>query len=219
MLELQNLIVRYPDFRCQYDLVVPEGELCVLVGPSGGGKTTLINAIAGFGVTPVGEMRFSGQDLLPLAPPERPVSILFQEHNLFPHLTAADNVGLGLDPGLRLSTLQKGRVTEALTDVGLKGMGTRLPAQLSGGQRQRVALARVLVRNRPLVLLDEPFSGLDPELRRDMIGLVDDMRKNARMTVLLSLHTPEDAASKADRIVTIAQGRIESVATSAKTRA
>jgi thiamine transport system ATP-binding protein len=150
--------------------------------------------------------------LLGLTPAERPLSILFQDHNLFPHLTAAENVGLGVDPRLRLTGSQRRDVERALTRVGLEGLGTRLPAELSGGQRQRVAIARALVRKRPLVLLDEPLSGLDPGLRREMVTLIDDMRRDERLTMLVSIHTPEDLGETADLMAFVAEGRILAVA-------
>ena len=150
--------------------------MCALIGPSGGGKTTLLHAIAGFARPIAGTLVFDGYDLLPLGP-ERPLTLLFQEHNLFPHLSAAQNVGIGISPNLRLNAAQTAAVAGALARVGLPGLGNRMPAELSGGQRQRVALARALVRDRPLMLLDEPFSALDPGLRRDMIGLVDALRR------------------------------------------
>jgi thiamine transport system ATP-binding protein len=134
--------------------------------------------------------------------------MLFQEHNLFPHLTAASNVGLGIDPRLRLDAGGHAAVDRALARVGLAGLQDRRPAELSGGQRQRVALARALVRKRPLMLLDEPFGGLDPGLRREMLALVDAVRREQELTVLLSIHTPEDLASTADLIAFVAEGRV-----------
>ncbi|MDJ1159639.1 thiamine ABC transporter ATP-binding protein [Chelatococcus sp. SYSU_G07232] len=216
MLEIADLAIDYPEFSAHYDLLVPKGALCALIGPSGGGKTTLLHAVAGFGRPPRGTLRFEGVDLTRLKPAERPLSILFQEHNLFPHLTAAQNVGLGLDPGLRLAAAQRAAVDAALARVGLAGLAERLPAQLSGGQRQRVALARALVRNRPLILLDEPFGGLDPGLRLEMIGLVDQLRRERRLTVLMSIHTPEDAADVADLMAFVAEGKVIATDTPAK---
>jgi len=208
MLDIDRLTLRYPDWVGDYSLRVPEGALAALRGPSGGGKTTLLNAVAGFATPVSGRLTFRGQDLLPLPPAARPLSILFQEHNLFPHLTAAENVGLGLDPRLRLSTAQRAEAAAALDAVGLGGLGPRRPGELSGGQRQRVALARILVRRRPLWLLDEPFGALDPGLRCEMIGLVDAMRREQRATVVMSIHTPEEVAGVADMTVTIESGRV-----------
>ncbi len=208
MLEVADLRLDYPDFHASYSLEVPEGALCGLIGPSGGGKTTLLHAIAGFERPSSGALRFRGRDLIPLAPSQRPLSILFQDHNLFPHLTAAENVGLGIDPRLRLGADEAHRVAAALQRVGLGGLGGRRPAELSGGQRQRVAIARALVRQRPLMLLDEPFGGLDPGLRHEMIALVDHLRRDERLTVLVSIHTPEDLGDAAELMAFVAGGRV-----------
>ena len=212
MLEVVDLHLDYPDFHAVYDLDVPSGALCGLIGPSGGGKTTLLHAIAGFEQPTSGTLRFGGRDLLGLSPAERPLSILFHEHNLFPHLDAAQNIGLGLDPRLRLDAAQRAEVERALERVGLSGLAARRPAELSGGQRQRVAIARALVRKRPLMLLDEPFGGLDPGLRGEMVALVDAVRRDAGMTVLVSIHTPEDLGEAADLMAFVAEGRVVAVA-------
>lgn len=209
MLEIAGLALSYPDFTASYDLVVPEGALCAVIGPSGGGKTTLLHTIAGFEPPSAGMLRFDGRDLLPLAPAARPVSILFQDHNLFPHLTAAENVALGLRPSLRLDAEAAERVAAALAEVNLTGFAARKPAELSGGQRQRVAIARALLRGKPLMLLDEPFGALDPGLRREMIGRVDALRHAHGLTVLMTLHTPEEAAATADLFAFVADGRVE----------
>src|SRR5690606_10892987 len=138
---------------------------------SGAGKSTLLSLIAGFDRPLSGSIHIGGEEVTRRKPADRPVTSLFQEHNLFAHLTAAENVGLGLDPGLRLSAGQQRAVAEALARVGLEGLDKRLPSQLSGGQRQRVTLARSLVRERPLLLLDEPFSALHPGLRLEVLDL------------------------------------------------
>jgi thiamine transport system ATP-binding protein len=209
MLEIAGLALRYPDFEARYDLAVPAGALCAVIGPSGGGKTTLLHAIAGFERPSAGRLDFNGQDLLPLPPAQRPVSILFQDHNLFPHLTAAENVALGLKPSLRLDAAERERVAAALAEVNLAEFAGRRPAELSGGQRQRVALARALLRGKPLMLLDEPFGALDPGLRREMIARVDALRRSHGLTVLMTLHTPEEAARTADLFAFVANGRVE----------
>jgi thiamine transport system ATP-binding protein len=213
MLEIAGLALRYPDFEARYDLTVPAGALCAVIGPSGGGKTTLLHAIAGFEQPEAGSLRFAGQDLLPLAPAQRPVSILFQDHNLFPHLTAAENVALGLKPSLRLDAGERERVAATLAEVNLAELASRRPAELSGGQRQRVALARALLRGKPLMLLDEPFGALDPGLRREMIARVDALRRSHGLTVLMTLHTPEEAADTADLFAFVANGRVEAAGT------
>jgi len=208
LLEVAELALDYPDFHARYTLSVPAGALCGLIGPSGGGKTTLLHAIAGFERPTSGMLRFAGRDLLPLDPAERPLSMLFQDHNLFPHLTAFQNVALGVDPRLKLNPAGAARVEDALARVGLPGLGARRPAELSGGQRQRVAIARALVRRNPLMLLDEPFGGLDPGLRKEMIALVDGLRRDEGLTVLVSIHTPEELGAAADLMAFIADGQV-----------
>ena len=211
MLELDSVRLVYPDFAVEYDLTVPRGALCALIGPSGGGKTTMLHAIAGFATPTAGTIRFDGKALNDLAPAERPLSILFQDHNLFPHLTIAQNIGLGLDPRLRLGAADRHLIEGALGRVELAGMGNRRPSELSGGQRQRAALARALVRDKPLMLLDEPFTGLDPGLRGEMIALVDSLRRENDLTVLMAIHAPEDAAKWADLVAFVDEGRVAAI--------
>lgn len=208
MLEVRHLRFDYHSSPMVYDLTVASGSCTALIGPSGGGKSTLLNLIAGFEQPVGGDIIFDGLSLRDLPPQDRPVTMLFQEHNLFPHLTAAQNAGLGLHPGLKLSKAQERQVEETLDHVGLNGLGARLPAQLSGGQRQRVALARSLARNKPLLLLDEPFSALDPGRRKKMLTLVDQLRRDRGLTVIMASHAPEDAAIIADQIAYIEEGKI-----------
>jgi thiamine transport system ATP-binding protein len=208
MLRLDDLVVRLDDWTGRYDLAVPKGALAVLVGPSGGGKSTLLGLIAGFERAERGRLSFDGVDLLPLSPARRPVAIVFQEHNLLPHLTVEQNVGLALSPSLRLAPEHRRQIEEALENVGLAGLAKRRPAELSGGQRQRVALARALLTTRPLLLLDEPLSGLDPALRRDMVALIDSLRRQTGVTVLMTTHTPDDIEGVADLVFAVEDGRV-----------
>ncbi len=208
MLQVEACRVVYPDFLGRYSLRVEGGSLCAIVGPSGGGKTTLLHLIAGFETPSGGTLRFRGQDLIPLAPADRPIAMVFQDHNLFPHLSAFQNVGLGLRPSLRLGTDERQRVAEALDAVDLGGLAERRPGEMSGGQRQRVAIARALVTRKPLLLLDEPFGALDPGLRRGMIRLVDGLRRERGITVLLTIHTPADIVDVADGVAFVADGEV-----------
>jgi thiamine transport system ATP-binding protein len=207
-LAARDLLIKHDDFIACYDFTAPHGAFCGLIGPSGGGKTTLLNAVAGFERPTSGRLTFDGLDLTPLSPAARPATILFQSDNLFGHLDAFDNVAIGLRPSLRLTEEERSDAFEALARVGLKGKERRRPFDLSGGERQRVGLARALARRRPLLLLDEPFSALDPGLRSDMIELVDEIRRERDVTVLLSLHTPNDMADRADLAFFIAEGGV-----------
>ena len=209
--ELDQVAFRYADMAMSFSLTIADGECFAVIGPSGAGKTTLISLIAGFDRALSGQMLIGGRDVTDLAPADRPVTTLFQEHNLFAHLNAAQNVGLGIDPGLKLADDDHGRVSAALARVGLAGFEQRLPRQLSGGQRQRVALARSLVRNRPILLLDEPFAALGPALRFEMLDLVDELRQSARLTVVLVSHQPEDARRIAQHAAFVDDGHIEAI--------
>lgn len=208
MLELAGVVFRYEDMEMHFDLHVAAGECVAVIGPSGAGKSTLLALVAGFEQAVAGRILVAGRDVTRDPPAARPVTSLFQEHNLFAHLTAAENVGLGIDPGLRLDAADRTRVDEALAHVGLSGFEGRKPGQLSGGERQRVALARSLVRNRPLLLLDEPFAALGPAQRREMLDLVNALARDRGFTVLFVSHQPEDARHAAGHTVFLQDGRI-----------
>lgn len=142
MLNIDQLVTSYPDWRVSFSATLPKGEITALIGPSGAGKSTLLGMIAGFVPVESGTLDFDGEDMLPLGPAARPVTTLFQDHNLFLHLSVFDNIAIGLHPGLRLNAAQRAQVKDAASRVGLGEMLTRLPEQLSGGQQQRVGLAR-----------------------------------------------------------------------------
>jgi thiamine transport system ATP-binding protein len=206
--ELDAVAFRYEDMQMRFDLQVEDGECLAVIGPSGAGKSTLLALIAGFEHAGSGSIRIGGQDVTSLHPSVRPVTMLFQDHNLFAHLDVAANVGLGVHPGLKLTTADRARVASALEQVGLSGLTERLPSQLSGGERQRVALARSLVRDRPVLLLDEPFGALGPALRREMLDLVRALQAARKLTVLLVSHQPEDALYAATRTAFVHAGYV-----------
>jgi thiamine transport system ATP-binding protein len=206
MLTLERLEIVQDAFRLTADWSLPTGARVAVIGPSGAGKSTLLMAIAGFLAPTSGRILWQGQDIMTMPPGDRPLSMLFQDQNLFPHLTIAQNVGLGLRPDLRLTEADRGRIEEALDRVGLGGMGGRKPAQLSGGQQGRAALARVLLRARPLLLLDEPFAALGPALKAEMLGLLAELAADTGATVLMVTHAPSDARRFADLSVLVANG-------------
>jgi thiamine transport system ATP-binding protein len=166
----------------------------------------LLSAIAGFQDPDAGRITWNGEDLAGKAPADRPVAMIFQDNNLFPHMSAADNVGLGLRPDLKLSAGERARVDEALARVGLSGLGERKPGKMSGGQAARVSLARALLRNKPLMLLDEPFGALGPALRAEMLDLVSDLADETGATLLFVSHEPDDARAIAGEVIFVADG-------------
>jgi thiamine transport system ATP-binding protein len=206
MLRLEGVELAQGDFRLRADCQVEPGAKVALIGPSGAGKSSLLSAIAGFFPPVGGRVVWDGQDIGLLPPGARPLTILFQDQNLFPHLTVAQNVALGLRPDLRLSVEQQAQVDTALARVGLQGLGPRKPGQLSGGQLGRAALARALLRARPLLLLDEPFAALGPALKADMLDLVAEVTAETGATLLMVTHDPADAARIADFTVLVADG-------------
>jgi iron(III) transport system ATP-binding protein len=194
-------------------LCVDYGEVVALLGPSGCGKTTLLRLIAGFehpngGTVDVAGRRVAGARTW-IPPEQRRVGMVFQDYALFPHLTVAENVGFGLSRRARPA-----RVAELLAIVGLDGLGGRYPHELSGGQQQRVALARALAPSPELVLLDEPWSNVDPFLRETLRAEVSEIIRPLGVTVLLVTHDREEAFSVADRIALMRDGAVVQEGTS-----
>ena len=207
MLRLDHLALTYPNFTLTADWALDPAQIVAMIGPSGAGKSTLLMAIAGYFAPTAGRILWQGRDLAPLTPAERPVAVLFQDQNLFPHLTLQQNLGLALSPRLRLDAAQKVRVDQVLDRLGLNGMGARRPGDVSGGQQGRAALGRVLLQDRPVLLLDEPFAALGPALKTDLLGLVRDLAAETGALVLLVTHDPQDAQRFADQTVLVADGQ------------
>jgi thiamine transport system ATP-binding protein len=210
MINFKQVSCRLGEQNFCYDLQIPLGQVVAIMGASGSGKSTLLNLLSGF-IQPQNDsaqMWLGDERVDLLDPSQRPVTSLFQEHNLFAHMSAFNNLALGIRTSLKLSVSEVAQVEAALDQVGLAGLGSRLPKQLSGGQRQRVALGRALVRRKPLLLLDEPFSALDPALRQEMAALVKSLTRQHQLTVLLVTHEPRDALELAESVVFIADGRV-----------
>ncbi|PUB14852.1 thiamine ABC transporter ATP-binding protein [Yoonia sediminilitoris] len=205
MLKCENLFLKQGDFTLQADLNFPKGAVTALMGPSGAGKSTLLAALAGFLQPVSGRILYDSADLTHIPPGDRPISILFQDNNLFPHLTIAQNAGLGVRPVLRLKSDELARVAEVLEQVGLAGFDARLPGDLSGGQQSRAALARVLLAERPVVLLDEPFAALGPGLKHEMLDLVKRTLLTPDRTIVMVTHDPDDAKRAAQHVVLVAE--------------
>ena len=202
---LENLLIHQGDFSLWADLTIAKGTTAI-IGPSGGGKSTLLLALAGFEEPESGRVLFGDADMTRVVPAKRPATLLFQEHNLFPHLTVLQNTALGLRPDLKLSKAETDKVGSALGKVSLENMGARFPSELSGGQRQRVALARALLRDQPVLMLDEPFAALGPALRHEMLDLVAQIRDEQDATLLLVTHNPDDALRVAEWTILVADG-------------
>jgi thiamine transport system ATP-binding protein len=209
-LEVHDLCFTYETMAMRFDLTVARGDFLALIGPSGAGKSTLLNLIAGFETPQSGRIRLLGQDVSTLPPAQRPVTTVFQDHNLFDHLDCGTNVRLGLLPASIKDRDAHTAATAALAQVGLAGFENRPARDLSGGQRQRVAIARALVRARacPLLLLDEPFAALGPAQRREMLDLIDRLRHRYGLTVLLVSHHPDEARHAAQYCAFLDSGQI-----------
>jgi thiamine transport system ATP-binding protein len=196
----------WDSFHADYRVNISPG-VTTLLGASGEGKSTLLHLLGGF-LNGHGELDFNSESLLRLAPYERPISTLFQSDNLFPQLTVWQNVAIGVSPSLSLSTEQKDKVNWALEKTQLVDKTGRFPQALSGGQAQRVAIARVLVRNKPILLLDEPFSALDPALREEMLYLVREVTEELSLTTLLVSHLPQEASLIGGKVILIEKGKV-----------
>lgn len=205
MLTIEKLRFEQDAFVLSADLQLNTG-LTAVIGPSGGGKSTLLSLIAGFELPDEGRILWDGADVTRLAPGARPVATLFQDNNLFPHLDVLTNVALGASPKARPTAAALNRARDALGKVGLSGYETRKPGDLSGGQQSRAALARVLLTDRPVVLMDEAFSALGPALKSEMLELTVVLMPEK--TLVMVTHDPEDAKRFARQTVFVDEGRV-----------
>ncbi len=213
VLELRALSKHFPTHRALdgISLQLSRGEFYSLIGPSGCGKTTTLRLIAGLEVPTSGDILLDGVSIINLKPYQRDVTTVFQNYALFPHLTVGQNVAFGLERRGLSKPVISNKVAESLALVELQGKEQRLPNQISGGERQRVALARSLVLEPKVLLLDEPLSALDPKLRRQMRRELKDIQRRVGITFLFITHDQEEALSMSDQIAVINCGRIEQV--------
>lgn len=207
MLTLEHVRLTQDGFTLDADLAIEAPGIVAVIGPSGGGKSTFLSIIAGFDLPDEGRVLWQGSDLRSVPPGRRPVAVLFQDNNLFPHLDILSNVALGASPRARPSSEVLSRAREALARVDLADYETRKPGGLSGGQQSRAALARVLLTDRPVVLMDEAFSALGPALRAEMLALVAELLPEA--LVLMVTHDPEDAKRWATQTIFVEDGKVQ----------
>jgi thiamine transport system ATP-binding protein len=199
LLNIKNLQYQYND-TYTYDLEVHPSEIVAILGQSGSGKSTLLDIVAGF-VEPIsGSIKLDNQELTGLPVEKRPVTILFQNHNLFEHLTVQKNILLGVNKTLKDSIEEVEKVQAILKEVGLEAHEHKLASELSGGQQQRVALARVLIRREPILLLDEPFTGLDEATRLEMLDLVKKITIEHKLHTIMVTHEVEDCERIANHV-------------------
>lgn len=207
-IEVKNLVKTYGNVYAlkNVDLNIADGEYFVLLGPSGGGKTTLLRSIGGFIRPDSGSVNIKGQNVDDLPPDRRPTSMVFQGFALFPHMNVSQNIGYGLKLKSIDKNIIENKVNKMMDLVGLKGLSNRMPHELSGGQQQRVQLARALILENDVLLLDEPLSALDAQLRKDMCIELKRLQKTVGISFVHVTHNQEEAMSVADRIAIIADG-------------
>jgi putative spermidine/putrescine transport system ATP-binding protein len=213
-IELANVTKRFGETVAVDDinLTMPGGTYCCLLGPSGCGKTTILRMIAGHETPTSGSVRIDGGEVTGLPPVKRGTAMMFQNYALFPHLTCLDNVAFNLKMIGVPKSERRARAREMLARVQMEAFGDRMPAQLSGGQQQRIALARSLITNPRVLLLDEPLSALDEFLRLQMRGELRRIQRELGITFVHVTHTQPEAIALADLVVVMDQGHIEQAA-------
>ena len=191
-------------------------KIYAVVGPSGAGKSTFLNLISGFASISSGTIIWNGQEISNLPPAKRSVSILFQDNNLFPHLSVWRNLALAVTHWPKISRDNEEKLKAVMSEVGILGLENRKPSQLSGGQQSRVALARVLLQKNKILLLDEPFSALGPSLKDQMLELIKKIAKNKKLLVLMVTHEPTDAKKVASQTLVVKDKKVHPPLTTEK---
>jgi thiamine transport system ATP-binding protein len=209
MLELKNIKLYYKDYLdFHFNLNLEAGKSLGIIGLTGSGKSTLLNLIAGFVAPTTGEILFRNNNINDILASKRPVNMLFQKNNIFEHLNVFDNVALGISPSLKITNAEKLIVEEALCKVKLDGFNSRFSNKLNEGQQNKIAIARILVRKQPILLLDEPFTTLDPPMRSEMLELIKFLQQENDLTTLMVTHNYKEALLYCDKICFIDDGKI-----------
>ncbi len=213
MLQIDNIQYKYPksDTLYSYDLRCKASEVVGITGESGSGKSTLLDIIAGFLEPESGSILLNSDDILALPIAKKPVTILFQNNNLFEHLSVETNILLGIDPKGKMNNTNREKIDTILRQMKLQGCAKKLPTELSGGEQQRVALARALLRNKPILLLDEPFSALDSDTRHEMLDLVANITEENQLHTIMVTHEKEDCDLIANRVYNMRNNRLREV--------
>ena len=190
------------------NLSLESDRIYAIIGPSGVGKSTFLNLIAGFSEISSGSILWNEQEISDLPPSKRNISILFQDNNLFPHLSVWRNLALAVSHWPKISNDDEAKLHSVISEVGIRGLENRKPSQLSGGQQSRVALARVLLQKNKILLLDEPFAALGPSLKDQMLELIEKIARNRGLLVLMVTHDPNDAYKIASQTIVVKNNKV-----------
>ena len=190
------------------NLSLESDRIYAIIGPSGAGKSTFLNLTAGFSEISSGSILWNEQEISDLPPSKRNISILFQDNNLFPHLSVWRNLALAVSHWPKISNDDEAKLHSVISEVGIRGLENRKPSQLSGGQQSRVALARVLLQKNKILLLDEPFAALGPSLKDQMLELIEKIARNRGLLVLMVTHDPADANKIASQTIVVKNNKV-----------
>ena len=190
------------------NLSLESNKIYAIIGPSGAGKSTFLNLISGFSEISSGSILWNEQEISDLPPSKRNISILFQDNNLFPHLSVWRNLALAVSHWPKISNDDEGKLRSVISEIGIQGLESRKPSQLSGGQQSRVALARVLLQKNKILLLDEPFAALGPSLKDQMLELIEKIARNRGLLVLMVTHDPADANKIASQTIVVKNNKV-----------
>ena len=208
MIKLENISLKLDNFRTKFTVEIKKGEWVGIIGQSGAGKSTFLNLIAGFAQPEVGSLLINNIEMRNLPASKRSISSLFQDNNLFPHLSVYQNIAIAIKPNLKLHDNEKKKIFEIIEYLNLSSKIHSSIGRLSGGERQRVALGRVMSSDKKILLLDEPFSQLDPNLRIEMLELIKKIREKKNITIIMAIHTPAEAIDFVSRFLLIKEGEI-----------
>ena len=208
MIKLENISIKLDNFRTKFTVEINKGEWVGIIGQSGAGKSTFLNLIAGFAQPEVGSLLINNTEMRNLSASKRSISSLFQDNNLFPHLSVYQNIAIAIKPNLKLHENEKGEIFEIIEYLNLSSKMHSSIGTLSGGERQRVALGRVMSSDKKILLLDEPFSQLDPNLRIEMLELIKKIREKKKITIIMAIHTPAEAIDFVSRFLLIKEGEV-----------